>query len=294
MKITITGSLGNISKPLATQLVKAGHQVTVISSSPDKAEAIKALGAMPAIGSVDDVAFLTEAFKGADAIYTMVPNNFGATQYRQYIGGVGKNYAEAIKASGVTKVVNLSSIGAHIDGGTGPISGIHDVEQTYSRLNGVAIKHLRPAFFYTNLLANIDMIKHLGFLGANYGDNSRLVLVHPNDIAIVAAEELQSDFTGTSIRYISSDDRATNEIASVLGAAIGKPDLKWVDFTDEQALQGIEQAGVPTEIARNYVEMGTAVRSAILWEDYDKHKPATFGKTKLEDFAVEFAGKFNA
>jgi uncharacterized protein YbjT (DUF2867 family) len=108
-----------------------------------------------------------------------------------------------------------------------------------SQLNGVAIKHLRPAFFYTNLLANIDMIKHLGFLGANYGDNSRLVLVHPNDIAKVAAEELQSDFTGTSIRYISSDDRATNEIASVLGAAIGKPDLKWVDFTDEQALQGM-------------------------------------------------------
>lgn len=294
MKITVTGSLGNISKPLATQLVKAGHQVTVISSSPDKAEAITALGATPAIGSVDDIAFLTGAFKGADAIYTMIPNNFSATNYRQYIGSVGKNYAEAIKAAGVTKVVNLSSIGAHIDGGTGPISGIHDVEQTYKQLAGVAIKHLRPAFFYTNLLANIDMIKHLGFLGANYGDNSRVVLVHPNDIAEVAAEELQSDFSETSIRYISSDERATNEIASVLGAAIGKPDLKWVDFTDEQALQGIQQAGLPAEIARNYVEMGTAVKSAILWEDYDKHKPAQFGKTKLEDFAAEFAEKFNA
>jgi uncharacterized protein YbjT (DUF2867 family) len=293
MKITVTGSLGNISKPLATQLVKEGHQVTVVSSSPDKAEAIKTLGATPAIGSVDDVAFLTEAFKGADAIYTMVPNNFGAANYRQYIGGVGENYAEAIKAAGVTKVVNLSSIGAHIDGGTGPISGIHDVEQTYKQLDGVAIKHLRPAFFYTNLLANIDMIKHLGFLGANYGDNSRLVLVHPNDIAEVAAEELQNDFSGTSIRYIASAESTTNQIASVLGAAIGKPDLKWVDFTDEQALQGIQQAGLPAEIARNYVEMGTAVKSAILWEDYDKHKPTAFGQTKLEDFAVEFAGKFN-
>jgi uncharacterized protein YbjT (DUF2867 family) len=294
MKITVTGSLGNISKPLTTQLVKAGHQVTVISSSADKAEAITALGAIPVIGSVDDIAFLTGAFKGADIIYTMIPNNFSAANYRQYIGGVGKNYAEAIKAAGVTKVVNLSSIGAHIDGGTGPISGIHDVEQIYKQLDGVAIKHLRPAFFYTNLLANIDMIKHLGFLGANYGDNSRVVLVHPNDIAEVAAEELQSDFTGTSIRYISSDDRTTNEIASVLGAAIGKPDLKWVDFTDEQALQGIQQAGLPAEIARNYVEMGTAVKSAILWEDYDKHKSTQFGQTKLEDFAAEFAEKFNA
>jgi uncharacterized protein YbjT (DUF2867 family) len=293
MKITVTGSLGNISKPLATQLVKAGHQVTVISSGPDKAEAIKALGATPAIGSVDDVAFLTEAFKGADAIYTMVPNNFSATNYRQYIGGVGKNYVEAIKAAGITKVVNLSSIGAHIDGGTGPISGIHDVEQTYKQLNGVAIKHLRPAFFYTNLLTNIDMIKHLGFLGSNYGPQSYMVLVHPNDIAKVAAEELENDFTGVSVRYIASDERTAGEIASVLGKAISKPDLQWVEFTDEQASQGMLQAGLPPEIVRNYVEMGNAVSRGILWGDYNKHKPAEFGRTKLEDFAVDFAERFN-
>lgn len=294
MKITLTGSLGNISKPLTTKLVQAGHTVTLISSSADKAAEIEKIGATPAIGSVDDIAFLTEAFKGADAIYTMVPNNFGVANFRAYIGGVGKNYAEAIKAAGIKKVVNLSSIGAHIDGGTGPISGIHDVEQTYSQLNGVAIKHLRPAFFYTNLLANTDMIKHLGFLGANYGDNSRIVFVHPNDIAEVAAEELLSDFSGTSIRYVASDEKTTNEVASVLGAAIGKPDLKWVDFTDEQALQGMLQAGLPPEIARNYVEMGAAVRSAILWEDYDQHKPAVYGKTKLQDFAVDFARIFNS
>ncbi|RYU91336.1 NAD-dependent dehydratase [Mucilaginibacter terrigena] len=294
MKITLTGSLGNISKPLTTKLVQAGHTVTLISSSADKTADIEKLGAIPAIGSVDDVDFLTNTFKSADAIYTMVPNNFGAENYREYIGGIGKNYAEAIKASGVTKVVNLSSIGAHIDGDTGPISGIHDVEKAYETLNGVAIKHLRPAFFYTNLLANIDMIKHLGFIGANYGEDARLVLVHPNDIADVAAEELQSDFTGASVRYISSDDRTTNEVASVLGNAIGKPDLKWVDFTDEQALQGMLQAGLPPEIARNYVEMGSAVRKGILFEDYDQHKPSFAGKTKLEDFAVDFAKAFNA
>jgi uncharacterized protein YbjT (DUF2867 family) len=293
MKITLTGSLGNISKPLAKILVQAGHQVTVISSSENKSAEIEKLGAVPAIGSVEDVTFLTNAFKGADVIYTMVPNNFGATNYRQYIGGIGKNYADAIQASGVKKVVNLSSIGAHIDGGTGPISGIHDVEKTYSQLNGVAIKHLRPAFFYTNFNENIEMIKHLGFIGSNYPADTRMVLVHPNDIAEVAAQELQEDFTGTSVRYISSDDRTAGEVATALGKAIGQPDLKWVEFTDEQALQGMQQAGLPTEIANNYVEMGTALRNGILWTDYDLNKPAAFGKTKLEDFSKAFAEKFN-
>ena len=150
MNFTITGSLGHISKPLAEILIAAGHQVTIISSDAAKVKAIEELGATAAIGSVEDVAFLTEAFSDKDAIYTMVPPNFGASNIREFISGTGKKYAEAIKASGVKRVVNLSSIGAHLDGGTGPISGLYDVEQTYSTLDGVAVKHLRPAFFYVN------------------------------------------------------------------------------------------------------------------------------------------------
>src|SRR4051812_38247691 len=116
MKITITGSLGNISKPLAQHLISAGHQLTIISSDANKVSAIKALGATPAIGSVNDVAFLAGAFSGADAVYTMVPPNLDAANMRQHIADIGQNYAQAIQQSGVTRVVNLSSIGAHLNG----------------------------------------------------------------------------------------------------------------------------------------------------------------------------------
>jgi len=146
MKITVTGSLGNISKPLAKQLIAAGHQVTVVSSNAEKIADIEALGAIAAIGSIADAAFLTKAFNGADAVYTMIPPNFGASNYRQYVGGSAKNYAEAIKKAGVTRVVNLSSIGAHINGGTGQISGVHDAEIILNELENVAVKHLRAGF----------------------------------------------------------------------------------------------------------------------------------------------------
>jgi uncharacterized protein YbjT (DUF2867 family) len=292
MKLTITGSLGNISKPLAEKLIAAGHEVTIITSNADKVSAIEALGARAAVGSVEDLAFLTNAFTGKDAIYTMVPPNFGASNIREFIAGVGKKYAEAIKASGVKKVVNLSSIGADLDGGTGPISGLHDVEQTYSQLDGVAIKHLRPAFFYVNFYANVDMIKHAGILGSNYGAETPLVLVHPQDIADAAAEELQQDFTGHSVRYIASDESTAADVAKTLGAAIGKPELPWVEFTDEEALQGMIQAGLPEVMAQSYVEMGDATRSRKLYEHYFNNKPASFGKIKLEDFAQEFKQAF--
>jgi uncharacterized protein YbjT (DUF2867 family) len=289
MKITLTGSLGNISKPLAEILIAAGHKLTIVSSSADKVAAIEALGATAAIGSIEDTAFLISAFSGADAVYTMVPPNYGAKDVRAFISGVGKNYAAAITASSVKKVVNLSSIGAHLDAGTGPITGLHDIEKTYAELNNVVIKHLRPAYFYINLLANIDMIKHAGILGSNYSAETPMVMVHPNDIAAAAAEELQSESTESIIRYVASDESTIKEVTATLGNAIGKPELPWVEFSDEDTLKGMIGAGLPEPMARSYVEMGDSIRSQKIYEDYFAHKPAIFGKIKLADFAKEFA-----
>lgn len=291
MNITVTGSLGNISKPLTETLVKAGHNVTLITSKADNADAIKALGATPAIGLVTDVDFLTRAFTGADALYIMTPPNREATEWKNYIGGIGKNYAAAVAASGVKKVVHLSSLGAHLEDGTGPIAGIHRVEEALNALEGVAVKHLRPGYFFTNYYANVDMIKHGGILGSNYSADTQVVLVDTADIADAAAEELQSDFTGKSVRYVASDVLSGKEIAATLGAAIGKPELPWVEFSDADALNGMVQAGLSEEIASNYVEMGQAIRTGVLNEDYLIHQPA-LSKRKLKDFAVEFAKAF--
>ena len=294
MKYVITGSLGHISKPLTETLVKAGHDVTVISSNAGRKAAIEALGAHAAIGSVDDAQFLANAFKGADAVYTMIPPTWNATDWKGHIHNIGKVYAEAIKASGVKKVVNLSSVGAHMPDGCGPVSGLHHAENELNQLDGVAITHLRPGFFYHNLMANIGMIKGMGIIGGNYGDNATMVLVHPTDIAAAAAEELQHTATsGHNIRYIASDERSTADVAKVLGAAIGKPELPWINFKDEDNYNGMVQAGLSAEVAKNYTEMGHAMATGEMTSDYRQHKPA-YGATRLEDFAKEFAAAYNA
>lgn len=295
MKFTLTGSLGNIGKPLAEILIKAGHELTIISNEPDMKAKIEAFGAKAAIGSIADIAFLTNSFTGADTIYTMVPYNFKVTNYRQYVAGIGNSYAAAIKASGVKRVVNLSSIGAHLENGTGPITGLHDVEQILNQLENVAVKHLRPAIFYVNFFFDIALIKSQNIMGNNYGKEARLVMAHPRDIAAVAAYELQQSFTDKSYRYVVSDEQRISDIVKTLGNAIGKPELPWVQFTDEQTFAGMTMAGImPPAIANLYVELGTAIDKGILWEDYDRNKPEILGNTKLADFAKEFAVVFNS
>ena len=293
MKYVVTGSLGNISNPLAEKLISAGHIVTIVSSNADRVKQIEALGAKAAIGSVEDVYFLTKTFTGADAVYTMVPPHFGAANWKKYIAGIGENYAEAIHASGVKNVVNLSSIGAHMPEKCGPVSGLYFVEKALNALDRLNVKHLRPGFFYPNLLANAGMAKHMGIIGGNYGEGATLVMVHPADIAEVAAEEMTGlSFTSKSVRYIASDEKTTDEIASILGKAIGKPDLPWVNFKDEDSLAGMLQAGLPEDVAKNYAEMGSAMRTGEMASDYLKNKPATLGKNKLEDFAPVFAAVY--
>lgn len=293
MKITLTGSLGNISKPLALQLITNGHEVTVISSNADKKDSIESMGAIAAIGSVEDQAFLNSAFLGADVVYTMIPPALTAPDTRKHMKQIGENYAEAIKSAGIKKVVNLSSIGAHLPGGTGPIAGIYDEEQTFAALDGVAIIHLRAAYFYINFLNNIDMIKHAGILWANYSAQAKLALVHPNDIADAAVAAIESEFSGKQIRYVVSDVKTFAEVTAALGKAIGQPELPWIEFTDEQALDGMLKAGLPANAAANFLEMGTAIRSGKLMEHYDATQPVISGKIKLADFAAEFAEKFN-
>jgi len=296
MKYVITGGAGHISKPVTEKLLAAGHEVTVIGRNADNLKDIKAKGAKTAIGSVEDVQFLTGAFKGADAVYTMVPPNFTAADWKAWIGQIGENYAKAIKTAGIKYVVNLSSIGAHESDGVGPVSGLHRAEEALNKLSGANVKHLRPAYFYNNLLANTGLAKNAGIIGSNFGgENFTMLLVDINDIAEVATEELLNlQFNGHTARYITSEEIGTNKIAQVLGKAIGKPELPWVVFSNDDALNGMLQAGLPEEIAKNYTEMGNAIHTGVMFEDYWKNHPEKLGKVKLEDFAKTFASGYNA
>ncbi|RQO74354.1 NAD-dependent dehydratase [Pedobacter sp. KBW06] len=293
MKIIVTGSLGNISKPLAQELLQKGHEVIIISTSADKKGDIEALGAIAAIGSLQNTQFLTDTFIGADVVYAMIPPNFAVQDPLAYYELVGNSYAKAIEQAGVKRVVNLSSWGAHLAEGTGVIVGSHRVEQIFNKLRAVAVTYLRPCSFYYNLFHYIDMIKNAGIIGTNYGGEDKIVMVSTQDIASAAAEEIELPTTVKKIRYIASDERSCNEIATVLGTAIGKPDLKWLTFTDEQVKEAMEKNGVQPQIADLLVELNAAIHSGLMREDYDLHQPAGMGKVKLEDFAKEFAAAFN-
>lgn len=299
MKIVITGSLGNISKPLAKELVQKGHLITVISSKSERQKDIEALGAKAAIGTMQDIDFLSATFKGADIVYLMetwegIGSLFDQSiDFKAGMRDIGNNYKIAIENSGVKRIVHLSSVGAHSNEGFGSLSVHHDVENILKQLPfDVCIKFMRPVGFYTNIFRSIDTIKTQNAIISNHGGNAKEPWVSPLDIASVITEEIGKPFSGRSVRYIASDEVSPNEVAQILGAAIGKPDLKWVVISDEQMLTEMVTAGINTDVANSTVETYASQRGGLLFEDFYRNKPI-FGKVKFKEFAKEFALAYN-
>lgn len=299
MNIVLTGSIGNIGKPLTQSLIKNGHAVTVISSNAERQPAIEALGAQAAIGSIQDASFLVKTFQGADIVYLMETLDATGgdmsekeTDFIGLISQIGRNYKQAIEQSGVKKVIHLSSIGAHMDKGNGFLVFHHNVENILKQLPAeVTIKTLRPVGFYTNMFSFISTIKNKGAIISNYGGSQKEPWVSPLDIAAVIAEEMELPFEGRTIRYIASDEVSPDEIAVALGKAIGKPDLQWKVISDEQLLNSWLSIGFNPQIAQGFIEMQANQGSGRLYEDYYRNRPV-LGKVKLAEFAKNFAAVY--
>lgn len=293
MKIILTGSLGPISRPLAIQLLAQRHKVTVISSNADRKKEIETLGANAAIGSIDDVDFLTRTFTGTDVAYVMEPtvNMFDPTiDLLKHYEKICEKYVHAILKSGLKRIVHLSSIGGHSSTGNGMLAFHYYAEQTLKKLpEDVAITTLRPMSFYSNIMAFLPTIKEQNAIITSYYAAEPEPWASPLDIADAAAEELTTPSTGRKVRYIISDEVTSDKLVKVLGQAIGK-EIQWITVPHEALEQSYKGFGMSPQAANGFARLNEAKNNGSLYEDLVKHKnDVTYGKVKIEDFAKVFA-----
>lgn len=300
MNIVVTGSLGNIGKPLTQELVQKGHSVTVISSNAQRQKTIEAMGGKAAIGSMFDADFLAATFEGADIVYLMETMEAAgdmfdkSVDFIETINQIGNNYRQAVERSGVKQVVHLSSVGADMEKGNGILIFHHNVENILRQLpDDVSIKFIRPVGFYINMFSFVQTIKYKDAIISNYGGDKKEPCVSPLDIADVIAQEMEKPFAGRTVRYVASDEVSPNEIAKTLGNSIGKPDLQWQVISDEQLLADWLSIGFNEQLAKGFVELQASQGTGLLYEDFYRNKP-TLGKVKLADFAKDFVIAFNA
>jgi len=258
--IAVMGATGHTGGGVAAALLDAGRPVRVLGRSAERLAALAGRGAEPVVGDILDADTLSRAFTGAEAVYTLLPPTPQAADVPAEQDRIGEAVAAAVRASGVRRVVLLSSLGADQPSGTGPILGLRRQEERLRTIPGIDLLILRPGYFMENLRANLPLIEQQGINGGAIAGDVRFATVATRDIAAAAAGALLAgDFTGVSVReLLGPRDVTMEELTRILGARIGKPDLGYVQFSYDDFAAALVQAGLSPSMAGLYAEMSRA------------------------------------
>ncbi|HEY3296383.1 MAG TPA: NAD(P)H-binding protein [bacterium] len=285
----IIGATGNTGRVIVEELLSHGQKVRAIARNADHLKALSAKGAEAFVGSVDDDEAMTRAFTGATAVYAMIPPNYAAPGgFRAYQNEAANVIATAIERTGVKYVVVLSSIGAEHAEHTGPVKGLHDFEQRLSKLSGVNVLFLRPTFFMENTLANIGLIKQMGINGGAVKADLPIAMIAARDVGMYAAKRLLAlDFSGKTVQDLLGPREITwTEATRIIGDAIGKPELRYVQFPYDDAVNGMVSMGLPRQIAELFIELSRAANDGLIVPSKPR-SPESTTPTPFEQFVEE-------
>lgn len=259
----ITGATGNTGSVIAHHLLTRGQKVRAIGRDLNRLRPLVALGAEPFTADLADPTRLTKAFSGTQAVYAMIPPSMTSEDYRAYQDQVVDAIATAVEASGVKFVVSLSSIGADKPDKTGPVVGLHRLEQRLNRIQGINILHLRAGYFMENTLAQASIIPVAGAASGPLRPNLKLPMIATRDIGAAAAAALsRPDFTGQQTReLLGQRDISMAEVTTIIGKALGKPGLTYVQASDEQLRPALIQMGMSRNIADLILDLSAALNS---------------------------------
>ncbi|HEY1465280.1 MAG TPA: NAD(P)H-binding protein [Terriglobales bacterium] len=259
----IIGATGNTGSVIASKLLTNGKKVRVVGRSAEHLASLTSKGAEAFVANATDKNAITKAFAGAKAVYLMLPPDPATKDYFAYTNQLIDAYASAIEQNGVKYAVVLSSIGADKPSKTGPILGMRNLEQRLNKISSLNALYLRAAYFMENTLGQTDAIALMGYTAGPLNPDLKFPIIATRDIGDFAAGALERlDFTGHQVQDLFGQrDLTYREIATIIGNAMGKPDLKYVQLTSEQFRGVLRQIGMSEETARLLVEMTESMNS---------------------------------
>lgn len=259
----VTGATGNTGSVVARTLLAKKQTVRVIGRNAGRLTPLVAAGAEPFVCDLSDEPVLAKAFTGAHAVYAMIPPHPTADDYREDQDRASESIAGAVERAGVRHVVALSSVGADKSSGTGPVAGLHYLEELLNKLADVNTLCLRAGYFMENTLAQIGIIKQMGVAAGPLRPDLKIPMIETRDIGAVAADELLSlDFHGHQTReLLGQRDITMTEAAAVIGSEIDKPNLKYIQAPDGQVKAAMLSLGMSPNFVDLILEMAAGLNS---------------------------------
>ncbi len=219
----VTGITGNVGGVVADKLLKSSQSVRAIVRERSKGDPWVKRGCEVAVANIYDDAAMTEALKGAEGVFILVPPVFDPKPDFSEAYSVASALKSAIAAARPGKVVYLSTIGA--DAKETNLLTQHTIIEDALRELPVPITFLRPGWFMENLSWDVAPAQSEGVIPSFLQPLDRAVpMVATADIGKLAAEILQKTWTGKSVVELEGPLRITPyDIAGAFSRLLGRP-----------------------------------------------------------------------
>jgi uncharacterized protein YbjT (DUF2867 family) len=219
----ITGITGQIGKVVGNALLASNRRVRAVVRNADKGQAWRKLGCEVALAAIDDATSLTAAFRGAEAVFVLVPSNFDPSPEFSEAREIGEAVRSALASARPARVVYLSTIGAQASE-TNLLTQHSIIEKALGDLPG-PVTYLRPAWFMENCQWDVAPARKHGVIPSFLQPLDKPVpMVATADIGKVAAGLLQEKWDGHRVVELEGPTRITpDQIAATFTKLLGKP-----------------------------------------------------------------------
>ncbi|MCU1300859.1 MAG: hypothetical protein JWQ87_1143 [Candidatus Sulfotelmatobacter sp.] len=285
----VLGASGNTGHVVTEHLLGSGKKVRVVGRNADHLQFLAAKGAEIFVGDATDAQSLTKAFHQAESAYVLIPPNPTSNDPLAFAERVSDAIAASLKNSGVKNVVALSSIGAEKPNGTGPVIGLHNLEQKLNQLSVANVLYLRAGYFMENTLGQAAIIRMMGSTAGPIRPDLKLPMIASCDIGKAASEALlRLDFRGKQIQELHGQrDLNYIEVTTIIGKAIGKPDLKYIQPPDDQVRAAMVRMGMSEKMVELLLEMSAALNSGFM-RPLEPRNSRNTTTTTFENFVAGF------
>jgi len=288
--ITVMGAAGHTGAQLVGQLLRAGQHVRALGRSKQRLQALAEAGAEVLVGEPSDAVFLTEAFNGAAAVYTLLAYDFQTPDYHAMQNAQGEAIVQALRQSGVDHVVFHSSVGADLPSGNGPIGSLHTHEARLLDMASIHALILRSGALFENFYGAMEPIRQMGMYADAMAPDVAIPMIATRDIADVAARALMTrDWSGVVVReLLGPRDISYAEATRLIGDRIGRPGLAYVQLPYMEMVDILRQVGFSEDLAGLYVELAQAINEGRV-RSLEGRREANTTPTTFETFADELA-----
>jgi hypothetical protein len=168
------------------------------------------------------------------------------------------------------------------------------MEQKLNGLGGLKALYLRAGYFMENLLPQVAVIQNFGFVGGPLRADLRVPMIATRDIGSTAAELLlKLNFAGKDAReLLGPRDVTYSEVTSIIGKAIARLDLAYMQLPAQQLKPALVQMGMSSNMADLLLEMAEAMNSGHM-APLEPRAERNTTPTSIETFvAEEFVPRF--